>query len=245
MKYPFLRHNKLILIDYIAGSSGQLLLRLWSELDARMAYDNPDIMSEYQLSQHPASLEISYDILVPKLLVNWIVGRCKISTNDEYLLFLEMLATYLFACRKTWEKVSQKMKFQETDDTIKDERIIYGIHSYKMELPIKKLNKKGYDIRLIRIVPRTLRGRKYQISRMVACYPFVDQLDLSEKLKKWNNKSRADEFDLCTLLVDKNSEEILCWFKQQLGADFRSDKITRFHEILNTYYKLVIDQLDH
>ena len=40
MKYPFLTNNELILFDYLPGGSGQLLMRIWSELDIKLDYTN-------------------------------------------------------------------------------------------------------------------------------------------------------------------------------------------------------------
>ena len=71
MKYPFLTNNELILVDFLPGSSGQLLMRLWSELDSKLNYDNKNILSELTINSNLATREIDYGIEVPKRITNW------------------------------------------------------------------------------------------------------------------------------------------------------------------------------
>lgn len=243
MKYPFLEKNELLLIDYVPGSSGQLLMRIWSEFDATMNYDNSCLLTSNTITAHPASKEIDYDIQIPKRITNWFLNRCEPSEVHDYIQFFEFLGTFLIASSQRWIRGSNNKKFYDDENyTVQGSRIIYGIHTWNAIIPYKEIQQLGYNIRCITIVPTTDRGVKYQHDRFQLCYPHPEEV-MQEYFINFNKKPSIESFDLCTLLLDKNTDAIIEWFQTNIGSDFRNDKIPYVKQILNLYYTEVIDNV--
>lgn len=243
MEYPFLTNNEFLIIDYIPGSSGQLLMRIWSELDATMEYDNATILTSNTITQHPASREIDYDIQIPKRITNWFLNRCKPIEVYDYIQYFEFLGTFLIAASQRWIRGSNNKKFYEDENyVIEGKRILYGIHSWNAIIPYKEIQELGYNIKCISIVPTTDRGIQYQQDRFQLCYPHPKEI-MHDYFINFNKKTSVS-FDLCTLLVDKNTDAIVDWFQLQLGDNIRSDKIPYVKQILDTYYKEIIDYME-
>ena len=131
MKYPFLTNNELILFDYLPGGSGQLLMRIWSELDIKLDYTNTKILSDIPINSHKSSREIAYEIIVPKRITNWFLDRCEPNGINDYVQFFEFLGTHLLAGQQQWNWGDTKLKFYENSKyEMKNYRISYGIHSW-------------------------------------------------------------------------------------------------------------------
>ena len=244
MQYPFLKKNELILIDFMPGSSGQLLLRLWSELDSKLDYDNPEIMSTLNIPADPVSREIDYDIVIPKTTFNWFIDQNQPDCKQDYVTFFEMLATYLLAAKQKWANVNSGIKFyQDRDYDLVGHRVTYAIHSRTKHIPIDQIRDSGYNVRMFRIVPQTYRGRLYQYHRYLACYPTDTDWSTKDRIRRWNSKSNNDVFDLCTLLVDRDSDAILTWLREKIGDSIRIDKLDRAAEILDEYYAVILDNM--
>lgn len=242
MKYPFLENNELILIDYMPGSSGQLLLRLWSELDSKLNYNNDKILSDTTITAHPSSREVDYDIKVPKRMVNWFLDKSEPDTVYDYVQFFEFLAVELVAQSQRWIKGSDSTKFYEDNNyTINGTRMLYGMHTWGTSIPYAEMQSLGYNIKCISIVPRTKEGLYYQYDRFQACYPFP--YDHIIKYCSKFNETQSDEFDFCTLLVTKNTGAILNWLKNRIGDDFRNEKVPYVVTILNQYYSEIVNKL--
>lgn len=243
MKYPLLEKNELLLIDYIPGSSGQLVMRIWSEFDASMNYDNPRLLTSNTITTHPASKEIDYDIQIPKRITNWFLNRCEPSGVHDYIQFFEFLGTFLIASSQRWIRGSNSKKFYDDENYIvQDSRILYGIHSWNANIPYKEIQALGYNVRCITIIPKTDRGIKYQRDRFQLCYPHPGEI-MHDYFINFNKKQVTESFDFCTLLVDKNTDAIIEWFRLNIGSDFRSDKITYVKKLLESYYTGVIDNV--
>ena len=234
MRYPFLENNQLMLVDYIPGSSGQLLMRLWSELDPYMQYDNPRDFTETTIGDHPASAEVDYDTIVPKKVVNWYLDRCDPSSVDDHLAFLETISTVLLSMRYRWTHGSGKKFYETAGYVMEGERVIYGMHTWGKSLPIKQMQAWGYGVRSVSIVPATDRGRKYQYQRAQICYP-GDQNGWMRSIDEFNSKQHLNTIDLCTMLVDRNSDAIIEWLGNNVG-DIREDKVARAKDLLDLYY---------
>ena len=264
MQYPFLDYNTLILVDYLPGSSGQLLLRLWSELDVRMKYENALLLSKISVTDHPASKEISYDIKIPKRLVNWFLDKCKPCTVDDYLQFFEFIGTSLVAASQKWIHGTNSIKFYESFEyEMKNHCILYGMHSMDTIMPIKQMIERYPNIKIISIIPSTDIGLRYQYDRFHACYPIAGTvwsnfLATSRRnsnhhnanwryrhrmIDRFNSKCCHVSFDFCTLLANKDTDGIINWLLQQIGDNVRADKVNYVRRILSVYYTEVVDQL--
>ena len=156
MRYPFLENNELCLIDYVPGSSGQLLIRMWSELDSTMNYDNSNIMTSNTITTHLASREIDYDIQIPKRITNWCLNKCAPIDVYDYIQFFEFLGTFLIASSQRWIRGADNKKFYNDEEyTMQGHRILYGMHTWNSEIPYNKILELGYNIKCITIVPTT------------------------------------------------------------------------------------------
>jgi hypothetical protein len=241
MKHPFLSENELILVDYVPGSAGHLLLRLWSELDSNLNYDNPKILTDYTINLHKSSREVDFELPIPKRITNWFLDKCRIETVEEYADFFEFLGTFLFASQVQ----NDGYKFYEDENyKIQNRKILYGIHSWHKNIPIKQLQDMGYNIKCIAIIANTDEGRKFQYKRGKLCYPLTDVF-WKKILPVCNNKNNEGViyFDFCTLLATKNTQAIIGWLHIQLGDEFRSDKVERVTEILDAFYSEIVDNL--
>ena len=250
MKYPFLTNNELILFDYLPGGSGQLLMRIWSELDIKLDYTNTKILSDIPMNSHKSSREIVYDILVPKRTTNWFLNQCEPSDINDYVQFFEFLGTHLLAMQ---QQGNTKLKFYDYEDSnyqmknysnhqMKNYRILYGIHSWDKTIPFKEMQDLGYKIRCISLIPKTEIANLYQRTRSKICYPMTD-IFWHFSLKKFNNKPVTEYFDFYTLLSNKDTAAILSWLSTQLKEDFNADKISYATEILEAYYTEIVDNL--
>jgi hypothetical protein len=245
MKYPFLKNNQLVLVDYLPGSSGQLLLRLWSELDLKLMYDNDALLAKHSITTHPASYEIDYDIIIPKKMTNWFLDNCQFDTVADYMAYFEFLGTTMIALKQKWINQENNIKFYETPSyRLENYRLLYAIHSWERVLPWKDINDYGCNIKVIKIIPQTTEGLRYQKLRyQICCNPASDSW-LDAAITDFNsNHSSTDVFDLCTLLVNKDTAAIIDWLSNQLGSDLRHDKISRVHQLLEHYYANIVDKL--
>ena len=130
MQYPFLKHNELVLIDYVPGSSGQLLLRLWSELDSKLNYENNIILTPTSIDEHPSTREIDFDILLPKRLTNWFVDRWQPANITDYASYFEFVGVALMALAEKWKHGGHQSRFYHDDDYhLVGYKRVYG-HSY-------------------------------------------------------------------------------------------------------------------
>lgn len=243
MQYPFLENNELILIDYIPGSSGQLLIRLWSELDGKMNYDNNKLLSSNTITSHKASREIEYDILVPKRITNWFLDKCKPEGVYDYVQFFEFLGTNLVALSQRWVRGSDAQKFYDSNSyTIENKRILYGIHSWDDIIPYNEIRELGYNVRCISIVPDTDKGREYQFNRGQACYPYPEE-GIRPYFVNFNTKKIDEKVDFCTMLINKDTPAILSWLALMIGPDFRTEKVEFVKMLLDLYYKEIVDNV--
>lgn len=243
MKYPFLENNELLLVDYIPGSSGQLLIRLWSELDSTMNYENSKLLSHNTITPHQASREVEYDILIPKRITNWFLDRCEPKDVYDYVQFFEFLGTYLVAASQRWVRGSNAQKFYDSDDyTLTGKRVLYGIHTWNDIVPFKQIQELGYHVRCITIVPETEEGKLYQFNRSQACYPFPKER-VRPYFISFNAKPVDEPIDFCTMLVHKDTEKILSWLKDKLGDNFRHEKVDFVKNLLDVYYREIIDNV--
>lgn len=245
MKYPFLTNNELLLVDYVPGSAGHLLLRIWSELDARLEYDNPKILTDLTINTHKSSREVTFELPIPKRITNWFLDKCGPESVDDYASFFEFLGTFLVASSQKWNWADDAIKFYEDDNyQIMNRRILYGIHSWHKNIPFKQLQAEGYNIKCIAIIANTSEGKKFQYERCKVCYPLTDVF-WKKMLPICNSKQNDGViyFDFCTLLVTKDTSAIIDWLRIQLGNEFRNDKIERVTEILNAFYLEIVDNL--
>ena len=243
MRYPFLENNQLILIDYLPGSSGQLLMRLWAESDATMLYDNPNIFTATSITDDPITREIDYDILIPKKLTNWFMNRCEPTDADDWLAYFEIVGTALIALRQRWKHGSTAVKFYDNEDyMLQGQRVLLGIHSWRRSLPIERLRAVQTNLRRISIVANTAAGKHYQMQRCQACYPMNDG-EWQHYIERFNSKDCEDPFDLCGLLSANDHDSIIVWLKEKLGIDFRNEKEYRIRTILQEYQKEIVDRL--
>ena len=242
MKYPFLENNELILIDYMPGSSGQLLLRLWSELDNTLNYDNDKLLADNTITDHPASREVDYDIKMPKRIVNWFLDKSEPSNVYDYLQFFEFLAVGLVAQSQKWIHGTNSKKFyDENNYTLTGMRVLYGMHTWGAIIPYTEMQALGYNIKCISIVPKTQEGMDYQYDRFQACYPSPHN-QVVNCCTEFNNK-HLDEIDFCTLLVTKDTTAILNWLKHKIGNNFRNEKVTHAVLILDQYYVNIVNNI--
>jgi len=243
VQYPFLQNNQLILIDYLPGSSGQLLMRLLAEADATLSYDNPNIFTPTSITDDPVTYEIDYDILIPKKLTNWFMNRCEPATIEDWLSYFEIIGTTLVALRQRWKHGNTAVKFYENEEyRLQGQRVLLGIHTWRRSLPIAQLQAAGFNINRISIVAATTAGKQYQIKRCQACYP-MDNGEWQAYTEQFNSKHCEDPFDLCSLLVAHDDDAIISWLKNRLLSDFRVEKETRLRSILQAYQHEIVDKL--
>jgi hypothetical protein len=248
MRYPFLEHNQLVVIDYLPGSSGQLLMRLWSECDARLDYDNSKIFADHTITDHPASLEIDHDVVIPKSTVEWFLSQCEPQHTAHYLQFWEQLATTLMAVRQRWIRGTHSVKFYaDKHYELVNQRLIYGMHSKRHAIPWPDLCAAVPGLRPIKLVPQTAQGLVYQQARYQACYPKPpqDMLSRTDTIRSFNATAQGMEiYDFCSALVNRDTHSIVQWLTQQLGPDLREHKLSRVAHILEQYYREIVDRLD-
>ena len=247
MKYPFLTDNELLLVDFLPGSSGQLLMRLWSELDNRLNYDNEKILSDLSIHSHLSTREIDYSIEVPKRITNWFLDKCDPKEVNDYIQFFEFLATFILSTTQRWnwnDKVSTRFYENQTYQ-MKDYRILYGIHTWHKTIPFKEMQDLGFNIKCVSIVADTDIGKKFQQERCQLCYPQSNNF-WKNILPIYNNKQvdGVERFDFCTLLANKDSTKILEWLSSKLGDAFRREKVERVNKILEVYYSEIVDKLN-
>ena len=241
MTYPFLEHNRLVIIDYMPGSSGQLLMRLWQELDSTIEYDNPNILKDIALSDHPASREIDVDVGIPKTLFNWYVDRCEPRDLHDHLRFWDLMSTMLVSMSQKWKHGDPESDFYRNQGyALRGHTAVYGIHSRRYQLPVDDMTSACGNLSIIRLVPETDEGLYFQKTRYAACYPEHVDSELSLRLCDWNGKTWGLRFDLCTLLMRRDSDTIISWLRQQIGDGFDDNKIDRVKSILSLYYEQVV-----
>lgn len=241
MEYPFLRENELLLVDYLPGSSGQLLLRLWSELDSSIGNDDDRIISKTSIEAHPSTREIEYDIQIPKRITNWFLDRCKPGSIDDYAAYFELMAAVLTALGQRWRRGEKSRRFYDDDDyTLMGERRLYGIHTWDHVVPFDDLNALGLNVRCVTIVPTTDRGWRYQVGRCNLCYPGSREWWVGASTR-FNAKRSTNPIDLCTMLVDHDTDGIIGCLRDLIGHGFREEKVSRASVILDTYYREIVD----
>lgn len=221
-------------------------MRLWCELDRSMNYNKDEILRQSRIGNHPCTREIEYDIGLPKTMHNWWLDKCKPDEIDDYANYFELIGTMLVALKQRWHKTKNTTMFYQDDAySLVGYRVLHGIHTWDKILPIDDLNQIGCNIKIIRIVPTTMRGLRYQTVRNRLCYP--GSVTVGAKLAEvFNEKPGGMRVDLCTMLVDRDTKSILEWFKVMLGDDFRDDKSKRVAKILEIYYDNIIDSMrDH
>ena len=247
MKYPFLTNNELLLVDFLPGSSGQLLMRLWSELDNRLNYNNTKILSDLSINSHLSTREIDYGIEVPKRITNWFLDKCDPKEVTDYANFFEFLSTFILSTSQRWNwEDKESTKFYENYNyQMKNYRILYGIHTWHKKIPFKEMQDLGLNVKCISVIADTDIGRIFQKERCQVCYPQSSNF-WKNILPVYNNKTNlgVERFDFCTLLATKDTTKIVEWLSNKLGNEFRSDKIDRVNEILEVYYTEIIDQLN-
>lgn len=247
MRYPFLTDNELLLVDFLPGSSGQLLMRLWSELDNRLNYDNENILSDLTINSNQATREIDYEIEVPKRITNWFLDKCEPKEITDYLQFFDFLGTFILSTKQGWnwdDKVSTRF-YEDYNYQMKNYRILYGIHTWHKNIPFKEMQDLGFNIKCVSVVADTDIGKKFQKERCEVCYPQSNNF-WKNILPVYNNKNieGVERFDFCTLLATKDSAKIIEWLSSKLNSEFRTDKVERVNEILDIYYAEIIDKLN-
>ena len=191
--------------------------------------------------------EIEYGIEVPKRITNWFLDKCEPKNVDDYASFFEFLGTFILSTSQRWnwnDKVSTRF-YENYNYQMKDYRVLYGIHTWHKKIPFKELQDLGFNIKCISIVADTDVGRKFQQERCELCYPQSTNY-WKNMLPVYNNKDvqGVERFDFCTLLATRDSSKIVEWLSNQLGQEFRADKVDRVNEILTVYYKEILDHLD-
>jgi len=224
----FLDQNQLILMDYIPGSSGRLLMRLLAELDNQKNYQEERLLDK-NLNEHRASKEIYFHTL-PKRYVDWYWH--KMPGYDQNVLF-DQIGCFSVAERK------RNDFFKDRFWDMKNERIYYGCHSWENSIDYKILHK---NITPVSIVPNTERGKQYQTKRAEICYPKYFRQEWIQGIEDFNSKYHKKKFDFCTCLVDKDTEQILDWIKCFLPK-YNSQKTDKAVDILNRYYQEVVDNV--
>jgi hypothetical protein len=243
MRHAFLERNHLVLIDYVPGSSGQLLCRLWSECDARLNYDDPRDVSAVGINQHPASKEIEFHTPIPKRTINWFLEQNQPATAAEYLCYLDQLAVNVHACAHRWIKGSTAQRFYEYGSVpVEDAVVIYGMHTWHQCLPLAEMQQSGHQVRCVTLQARTDRGLEYQAKRARICYPYPEQA-WQAKIDQFNAKHSVDNLDLCTMIANRDSFNILSWLITQIGTNLREDKLNRAEQLLEIYYKEIADHV--
>lgn len=222
----FLDKNELILCDYIPGSSGRLLLRLISEMDAKIDYVNPVVMAQGSISENPASKEIDFHTL-PKRYIEWFWHKKpKYDINTVF----DQIGCLSIALRE------RSNFFPNMHYDMSGERIYYGCHSWTENIDYTTLDK---NIKPVSIVPTTDIGVHYQQHRCELCWPTFFTQEWANGMQVFNNKSHATTFDFCTALVTRNTEMTVEFIKQFLG-EYREEKVDRVCNLLDIYYDEVV-----
>ena len=239
MRYPFLTNNELLLVDYVPGSAGHLLLRLWSELDNRLQYDNPKILTDHTLNSHKSSREIDFALPVPKRITNWFLDKAGPNSVDDFASFFEFLGTFLYA-----SQIRDHKFYEDETYKIRNRKILYGMHTWHKNIPFKELQDLGYNIKCIAIVANTDVGREFQYERCKVCYPLTDVF-WKNMLPICNSKQNEGViyFDFCTLLATKDTTRIIEWLRTHLAEEFRIEKIAKASLILDAFYSEIVDNL--
>ena len=241
MQYPFLQNNQLVIVDALPGSGADLLIRLWSELDARLAYDSNALMSATGTTADPASREIDFNNVVPIRFVNWFLDHAGMSAA-ELAALLEFIATTAVVQR---EKTTGQL-FNQTDSyVLQNQRAIFGINSRDRNMPWQAIRDLGCNVTVIKLVPATDQGLALQRKRYDICFPPGNAVARSNIVTSFNAPDPAvTAFDLATLLVNRSSDQIIGWISTQLGSDLRSDKVARAQSLLSTYCTEIMDNID-
>jgi hypothetical protein len=242
MQYPFLTQNKLVLIDYVPGSSGQLFLRLWAELDSSMHYKNTELLSKTSMQNSDATYEIDYDIQIPKRIINWFLDKNHPENVDEFAHFFEFLSTTLIAIREPWAANSAIKFYDDKHYEMINKCAIYGIHSFDYDIPVQALRSIGCNIQIIAVVPTTPAGEEYQYNRAMACYP-NQVAPWADVITKFNTKAHDRTVDFCSMLAQKDTNAILAWFKNELGPMFNESKVSFVTVLLGLYYAKIVEGL--
>lgn len=229
MSYMFLDKNALIVVDYIPGSSGRLLMRCLAEMDSAIDYHNPCIMS-HQINENPASLEIDFHT-IPKRYFNWYLHK---QPSYDINVIFDQIGCFSVADR-------ERSKFYPRDYDMSGERIYFGVHSWATLLDYQMFHP---NVSYVSIVPQTEIGIEYQNKRARACYPYHYDVDSKwvDNVILFNSKQHKECFDFCTALATKDTEMTIEWIKAFLG-NYRTEKIDTVKNILEIYYKKVVDFL--
>jgi len=241
MQYPFLQNNQLVIVDALPGSGADLLIRLWSELDARLAYDSNALMSATGTTADPASREIDFTNVVPIRFVNWFLDHAGMNAA-ELAALLEFIATTAVVQR---EKTTGQL-FNQTDSyVLQNQRVIFGINSRDRSMPWQAIRDLGCNVTVIKLVPSTDQGLALQRKRCDICFPPGNTAARSNIIASFNTLDPAvTELDLATMLVNRSSDQIISWISAQLGSDLRTDKISYARQLLTMYYAEIVDRID-
>lgn len=226
MKYPFLENNELVLINYPVGSSGQLLMRLWQELDSRI-----DVAYDSILTKHNPP-EINFEVHIPKRISTWFFDRNQPTTTEEFANFFEFLSTAIIA------RQNKKKFFEDVNYELQNEIVVYAIHWYDKIIPFEELKKK-FNIRIVNLVSTNNASIEYAVKRANLFYGFtVDEW--RPYVLNFNKIDFYESFNFVDHLVDNNQNEIFKWLKQQLGKYYTETKENYCRQILDTYYATVV-----
>ena len=239
MKYPFLENNELILINYPAGSSGQLLMRLWKILDTRSSEKFSSIFAEKQLTEHPASKEIEFPIHIPKRITNWFLDKNQPTEISEYANYFEFLATILHARTER----HHFYKIRSNTYLIKNKVVLYGIHEETGIIPLKSLNEQNLNINIITLTSTTTESKEYAIQRGIICYG-QDYQAWNVYVDQFKNINTYEHYDFCNDLVHYNTKNILNWLEQNIGEFYSCKNEFIAEKILNKYYKHIVGKVN-
>lgn len=227
MNYMFLDKNALIVVDYIPGSSGRLLMRCLSEMDSAIDYHNPCIMS-HQINENPASLEIDFHT-IPKRYFNWYLHK---QPSYDINVIFDQIGCFSVADRE------RSNFFPNQNYNMLGERIYYGVHTWETLLDHNTFHP---NVSYVSIVPQTEQGYIYQHNRAWKCYRnHYEKYHWDRSIEIFNKKPHKTCFDFCTALSTKNTEMIIEWLKSFLG-NYREEKIDTVKHILEVYYEKVVD----
>tara|TARA_B110000503_G_scaffold1216_1_gene1582 strand:+ start:5717 stop:6451 length:735 start_codon:yes stop_codon:yes gene_type:complete len=240
MNYNFLNNSQFVIVDYTPGSSGQLFLRLWAELDSRLDYNDEKILSK-SINNNVSSTEIAYRIPVTKKIVNWFLEKTAPVTADDYLTFFEYLGNFIVA--QPWSKESKIKYYENGKDIIYPSIILYAMHTKDKLIP-KEVKALAPNLEILSIVPTTDRGKQYQLDRAIACYNQRKE-EWPQMISQFNNKDHFETFDFCSMLVDNDTDCILKYLEEKIGQEFfLNEKLDKARLILNTYYSVVVNNLE-
>jgi hypothetical protein len=242
MNYNFLETSQFIIVDYVPGSSGQLFLRLWSELDSRIDNNSTEILKK-SINEHKSSTEVSYDIVITKKIVNWFLEKAEPSCIEEYFSFFEFLGNFLVAKTQPWNPKSKTRFLENGKDINYSPIVLYAMHTKDNVLP-KEIYTKFPKLKVLSIVPKTDIGKRYQLNRAEACYN-QRKNTWSKMILDFNNKEHNETFDFCTMLATKDSNAILNYLETKIGKEFfLKNKVDKVQNILNDYYTVVVNNLE-